>query len=123
LPDGNHPAGRGLGRRCDRAPRHAADVEEYAGWYDRHLDPALQEVLLAPSEVDGERVPWAYTAPRGVADLIGMGRSFAKTIFLSAGNITHTPAYGNLIALGVLTRCSPATPRDSRSPRLWPTAS
>src|SRR5260370_41705827 len=32
-----------------------------------------------------------------------MGRSFAKTIFLSAGNITHTPAYGNLIALGVLT--------------------
>jgi len=32
-----------------------------------------------------------------------MGRSFAKTTFLSAGNITHTPAYGNLIALGVLT--------------------
>jgi hypothetical protein len=29
--------------------------------------------------------------------------SFAKTIFLSPGNITHTPAYGNLIALGVLT--------------------
>ena len=26
-----------------------------------------------------------------------------RTIFLSAGNITHTPAYGNLIALGVLT--------------------
>jgi 4-hydroxyphenylacetate 3-monooxygenase len=32
-----------------------------------------------------------------------MGRSFAKTTFLSAGNITHTPAYGNLIALGVIT--------------------
>src|SRR5437588_8619786 len=31
-----------------------------------------------------------------------MGRSFAKTIFLSAGNITHTPAYGHLIASGVL---------------------
>jgi len=30
-----------------------------------------------------------------------MGRSFAKTQFLSAGNITHDPAYGNLIALGV----------------------
>jgi 4-hydroxyphenylacetate 3-monooxygenase len=32
-----------------------------------------------------------------------MGRSFARTMFLSAGNITHDPAYGNLIALGILT--------------------
>jgi 4-hydroxyphenylacetate 3-monooxygenase len=32
-----------------------------------------------------------------------MGRSFAKTTFLSAGNITHTPAYGHLISLGVVT--------------------
>ena len=48
-------------------------------------------------------MPWAYVVPKSVEDLIGMGRSFAKTTFLSAGNITHTPAYGNLIALGVLT--------------------
>ena len=34
-----------------------------------------------------------------------MGRSFAATTFLSAGNITHTPAYGRLIALGIETRC------------------
>jgi len=78
-------------------------VEEYAAWYDRHVDPAWQEVLLAPTDPHGKRVPWAYVVPRGVADLIGMGRSFAKTMFLSAGNITHTPAYGNLIALGILT--------------------
>ena len=25
-------------------------VEEYAAWYDRHLDPAWQEVLLARDE-------------------------------------------------------------------------
>ena len=31
-----------------------------------------------------------------------MGRCFAATTFLGAGNITHTPAYGHLIALGVL---------------------
>ena len=31
-----------------------------------------------------------------------MGRCFSATTFLSAGNITHTPAYGNLIALGIL---------------------
>jgi len=84
-------------------PTTRAMVEEYAAWYDRHLDPAWQEVLLAPADADGERVPWAYVVPKGVGDLIGMGRSFAKTMFLSAGNITHTPAYGNLIALGVLT--------------------
>src|SRR6202030_1429565 len=84
-------------------PATRAMVEEYAAWYDRHLDPAWREVLLVPTDAHGKRVPWAYVAPRGVGDLIGMGRSFAKTMFLSAGNITHDPAYGNLIALGILS--------------------
>jgi 4-hydroxyphenylacetate 3-monooxygenase len=35
-------------------------------------------------------------------DLLHMGRCFDETLFQSAGNITHTPAYGNLIALGIL---------------------
>ena len=84
-------------------PATRAMVDEYALWYDRHLDPAWRDILLSAHQVDGERVPWAYVAPKKIEDLVGMGRSFAKTIFLSAGNITHTPAYGNLIALGVLT--------------------
>src|SRR6266478_5765949 len=84
-------------------PATRAMVEEYAAWYDRHFEPNWREVLLAPANAAGERVPWAYVLPKSVEDLIGMGRSFAKTTFLSAGNITHTPAYGNLIALGVLT--------------------
>jgi aromatic ring hydroxylase len=84
-------------------PATRAMVEEYALWYDRHFDPAWQDTLLSPHQADGEQVPWAYVTPKSVEDLIGMGRSFSKTIFLSAGNITHTPAYGNLIALGVLT--------------------
>ncbi len=84
-------------------PATRSMVDEYAAWYDRHLDPAWQEILLSPGAAGEENVPWAYVAPRNVEDLIGMGRSFAKTTFLSAGNITHTPAYGNLIALGVLT--------------------
>ncbi|HYZ42569.1 MAG TPA: 4-hydroxyphenylacetate 3-hydroxylase N-terminal domain-containing protein [Stellaceae bacterium] len=84
-------------------PATRAMVEEYGAWYDRHLDPDWQEVLLAPPDTDGKRVPWAYVLPRSVDELIGMGRSFAKTTFLSGGNITHTPAYGNLIAMGVLT--------------------
>jgi aromatic ring hydroxylase len=48
-------------------------------------------------------MPWGFLLPRTKEDLIGMGRSFARTMLLSAGNITHDPAYGNLIALGILT--------------------
>ena len=43
-----------------------------------------------------------------------LGRAITKTIFLSAGNITHTPLYGHLIAMGVLaaaeTRNAPMSP-------------
>ena len=84
-------------------PATHAMVEEYAAWYDRHLDPAWQDLLLTPPNGDRERIPLAYVMPKSAEDLTRMGRSFAKTTFLSAGNITHTPAYGNLIALGVLT--------------------
>jgi 4-hydroxyphenylacetate 3-monooxygenase len=84
-------------------PATRAMVEEYALWYDRHCDPAWREILLSPYESDDERAPWAYVAPTKMEDLVGMGRSFSKTLFLNGGNVTHTPAYGNLIALGVLT--------------------
>ena len=95
--------GEGWAKDVTTHPATRAMVEEYAAWYDRHLDTSWQNLLLAPPNFDGERMPWAYVLPRSVEDLVGMGRSFAKTTFLSAGNITHTPAYGNLIALGVLT--------------------
>ena len=83
-------------------PATRAMVEEYVAWYDRHRDPEWQEILLTPAE-NGARLPWGFVLPRAKEDLIGMGRSFAKTMLLSAGNITHDPAYGNLIALGILT--------------------
>src|SRR5690348_9470315 len=83
-------------------PATRAMVAGYVAWYDRHLDPEWQDILLAPAE-NGERVPWAFCLPRRKEDLIGMGRYFARTLFVSAGNVTHDPAYGNLIALGVLT--------------------
>src|SRR5215472_15714945 len=91
-------------------PATRAMVDEYALWYDRHLDPEWQKLLLAPADAAGERVPWAYVLPKSSEDLLGMGRSFAKTTFLSAGNITHTPAYGNLSQLGVLTAAQAANP-------------
>jgi 4-hydroxyphenylacetate 3-monooxygenase len=87
-------------------PATRAMVDEYVAWYDRHLDPEWRDILFAPRLNEGVGAPeggaWAYVLPKTSADLIGMGRSFSKTIFLSAGNITHTPAYGHLIASGVL---------------------
>ena len=77
-------------------PATKAVVEEYVAWHDRHHDPDWAETLLRR---DG--VPWAFTVPQGTSDLLGMGRSYAKTCFLSAGNITHDPAYGHLIAMGI----------------------
>jgi 4-hydroxyphenylacetate 3-monooxygenase len=72
-------------------------VDEYVAWYDRHFDPAWQDVVLT-----GKGLPWGYVLPKRTDDLVGMGRCFAATTFLSGGNITHTPAYGHLIALGLL---------------------
>jgi aromatic ring hydroxylase len=95
--------GEGWAEDVTTHPATRAMVEEYALWYDRHLDPAWGGLMLSPHSACGEPVPWAYVAPKSAEDLVGMGRSFAKTTFASAGNITHTPAYGNLIALGVLT--------------------
>ena len=83
-------------------PATRAMVDEYVAWYDRHFDADWQDVVMTPPGRPGGRMPWAFVLPRSSQDLRGMGRCYSATTFLSAGNITHTPAYGNLIALGVL---------------------
>jgi len=85
-----HPATRGM-------------TGQYCTWYDRHADPAWLDTLFAPSEHGSERQPYAALVPRCVEDLRGMGRCISATTFVNAGNITHTPAYGHLIALGIET--------------------
>ena len=83
-------------------PATRAMVGHHVAWYDRHFDPAWQDIVLTPPDSRGGRAPVAYTVPRGPDDLRRMGRCYAATLFLSAGNVTHTPAYGHLIALGIL---------------------
>jgi aromatic ring hydroxylase len=86
--------------RIDDVTTHPATctmVDEYVTWYDRHFDPAWRDLLLTETGA-----PVGFLVPRCAGDLVRMGRSFAATTFLNAGNITHTPAYGHLIALGVL---------------------
>ncbi|HXH10324.1 MAG TPA: 4-hydroxyphenylacetate 3-hydroxylase N-terminal domain-containing protein [Alphaproteobacteria bacterium] len=83
-------------------PATCAMVDYYADWYDRHFDPKWQDLLLMPPDASGNRLPLLFQVPKSSDDLRRMGRAFAATIFPTAGNVTHTPAYGNLIALGIL---------------------
>ena len=95
--------GEGLVKDVTVHPATRAMVDEYAAWYDRHHDPEWQDIVLTPPDARGERSSWGAVVPRNPEDLRAMGRCFAATIFPSAGNITHTPTYGNLIALGILS--------------------
>ena len=94
--------GEGLIEDLATHPSTSGMTAEYAAWYDRHADPAWQDTLFTPA-CDGARTPWGMLTPGSAAELRGMGRSFAATTLLNAGNITHTPAYGHLIALGIET--------------------
>jgi aromatic ring hydroxylase len=113
LRDGRKVFVMGEGRVDDVTthPATRAMVEQYVAWYDRHFDPAWADTLLTPPDASGNPVPWAFALPKTSADVIAIGRAIQRTIFLSAGNITHTPLYGHLIALGVLTAA------ESRSAR------
>jgi aromatic ring hydroxylase len=105
LRDGRKVFVMGEGRVDDVTthPATSAMVDHYAAWYDLHFDPAWADALLSPPDASGNRVPWAFVPPRTSAEAIAVGRAIDKTIFLSAGNVTHTPLYGHLISLGVLT--------------------
>ena len=89
--------GEGLIEDVTTHPATRAMVDEYVAWYDLLRDPAWRDIARRPHDA----MPWAYVAPRNADDLSGMGRFFSATTFLSAGNITHTPCYGHLIALGL----------------------
>ena len=83
-------------------PSTSAMVDEYAAWYDRHFDAAWQDVLLTPPDGGGRRHPLALTPPETPAGLRRLGKAVSAVHFLTGGNMTHTPGYGALIALGML---------------------
>ena len=93
--------GEGMVDDVTTHPATRAMVDEYVAWYDLHFDDAWRDIALSPPDRQGTRAPWAYVAPRTSDELGAMGRFFSASTFLSAGNITHTPAYGHLIALGL----------------------
>ena len=83
-------------------PSTSAMVGEYVAWYDRHLDPEWQDLLLTPPDGNGQRLPLALTPPKTSADLRRLGKAISAVHFVTGGNMTHTPGYGALIALGML---------------------
>lgn len=84
-------------------PATAAMVEEYVSWYDRHFDPEWQDTLLTAPDADGTRRPLAFEVPRSSAHLQSLGNALRAVLFLNGGNMTHTPGYGALIALGLVS--------------------
>ena len=54
-------------------PATRAMVDEYAAWYDRHFDPAWQDVVLTPPDARGGGRPWSYTCRRSAEDLRAHG--------------------------------------------------
>lgn len=94
--------GEGLVEDITTHPATKPLVDVYADWYDKHFDPEWQDALVrADHRGDGAGFPLAFLTPKSIEDLQCMGRSFAATLFSTAGNLTHTPAYGNLIALSL----------------------
>ena len=83
-------------------PSTSAMVDEYVAWYDRHFDPEWQDILLTPPDGGGQRHPLALTPPKTSADLRRLGKAISAVHFVTGGNMTHTPGYGALIALGML---------------------
>ncbi len=77
-------------------------VNEYVAWYDRHFDPEWQDILLTPLDGSGQRQPLAFTPPKTSTDLRRLGKAISAVHFVTGGNMTHTPGYGALIALGML---------------------
>jgi 4-hydroxyphenylacetate 3-monooxygenase len=83
-------------------PATSGMVDEYVEWYDRHFDPKWQERLLTPPKNGEERRPVVFEIPETPDDFKRLGTAIYEQGFVTAGNVTHTPAYGALIALGVL---------------------
>ena len=82
-------------------PATAGMVEEYVAWYDRHFDPEWQDILLTSPDGSGQRHPLALTPPATLEGLRRLGKQISAVHFITGGNMTHTPGYGALIALGL----------------------
>ena len=83
-------------------PATAAMVDEYVAWYAATSTRPGRIPCLRPPDEKGQRHPLALTPPETSDDLRRLGRAISAVHFLTGGNMTHTPGYGALIALGMV---------------------
>ena len=95
-------AGEGAVADVTTHPATSAMVNEYVAWYARHFDPQWQDALLTSPDSKGQRRPLAFTPPGTSDDLRRLGKAISAVHFATGGNMTHTPGYGALIALGMV---------------------
>jgi len=84
--------GEGAVEDLTKHPATAAMTSYYASWYDEFAGSNFRDV--------------AFHWPRSVEDLRRIGQAVRKTTFATAGNVTHSPLYGGLIALGLVEAVS-----------------
>ena len=71
--------GEGLIEDVTTHPATRAMVEEYVAWYDRHFDPAWQDVVLTRAGRERRANAVGFILPRTADDLRVMGRCFSAT--------------------------------------------
>ena len=81
-------------------------VKEYSTWCDRHYLPEWQHTLMTGPDNNSASSPLAFEIPTTSSDLQTQGKALRSILSASGGNITHTPGYGCLIALGLLNHIS-----------------
>ena len=98
----------GEGRVVDVTSHYSTKnmVMQYGTWYDRHYLPEWQDILMTDPGPDSNKNPLAFEIPKTSYDLQVQGRALRSILSASGGNITHTPGYGALIALGLLNHIS-----------------
>jgi 4-hydroxyphenylacetate 3-monooxygenase len=73
--------GEGLVEDVTSHPATRAVVDEYAAWYDRHFDPAWQEIVLTPLDERGGARPGAMSYQRALRISAGWGVAFQRRPF------------------------------------------
>ena len=85
-------------------PAASAMVDEHVEWYDCHFYPEWGDVLLTWPDASGHQHTHslALIPPKTSEDLRRLGKAISTVNFITGGNITHTPGYDALVALGML---------------------
>ena len=109
--------GEGLIDDVTTHPATRAMVDEYVAWYDRHFDPAWQDVVLTPPDAQGARAPWAFVVAEERRPTCAHGPLLlGHDVPQRRQHHPHARPTATSSRSASSTRSSSATSRPSRSP-------